>query len=251
MENSLYNDVISVITDEGKECIIKQDTGNMFSVVGAVLIADKNNWLYTRYKRKNIETQERYLKTVTFKSLNEKVQVVYKGINYNNIDGLYITDEETDIDYTKNLFEVQQSYSKKDDGTVKYVSYDVILSPNQTNISNSQNEDNLFDAIGLIGLPYKINQTEINNNIIDKNKCFLFSIVYFPTEKIKFLHNQHKKLVFNIETHYTVGDDLVLDKKDLYPENLELGLHQVNNGSTNTVLTDVNTIGGTTKLLIW
>ena len=92
---TVYFDEECVFTDEGKAGVVKQNNGYKFSIVGAVLFSDKDNWVYGRYLRKNLLTRENYLHTITWEQLKKNTQIIY----YNNISMMFII-----ISNTKNFF---------------------------------------------------------------------------------------------------------------------------------------------------
>lgn len=273
--SSVYNKVEYVFTDEGKEGIFKQNNGMKYSVVGAVLFSDKYNWVKSKYIRKHVKivdskeviTDKSYLNTITWKTLQANTQVIFKNVQYEYKSGCYVPDEEQYNNASKNvisnLIQVQEAFSTTKnikDEPVHYVSYDVIIKKNTLSLLNLENIDYEFDGLALIGVPYKNDIVDLNNPIIDSQDFFILSIAYFPDEKLKVLHNQNKKLAFNIELHLYLNEDenfeLVKwneetqeyedEVKDLYN-----CLHFVNDGTSNKTNENIKSLGGTTKLLIW
>lgn len=233
--NTVYNTALCEFTDEGKSGLVKQSTGLMFSVVGAVLFSDYKNKI-------NIEK----LNEVTWKYLQENTQIIFPKVTYNYEGGFYIPDEIKFKDAIKNplnyLIPVKNSYHKFK------MTYDVLVRPNTINIINTQNTDLLFDGVAILGVPYKQDKTDLDHPLIDEQSIFVLAVEYFPDEKIKILKNQNKKLVFNIELHISLVDDVELEIE--YQNNMNAGLHKVNNGSTNKKLKNISSLGGTTKLLL-
>lgn len=279
--NSVYNKVEYVFTDEGKEGIFKQNNGMKYSVVGAILFSDKYNWVKSKYNRKYIKivngeevnTDKSYLNTITWKTLQANTQVIFKNVQYEYMGGCYVPNEEQYNNASKNvisnLIQVQEAFSstkgeneKGEIETLHYVSYDIIINKNTLNLLNLENIDYEFDGLALIGVPYKNDIVDLNNPIIDSQDFFILSIAYFPDEKIKVLHNQNNKLAFNIELHLHLNEDkgVVLVKYDEetqeYIEDEESKklyhcLHFVNDGTSNKTNENIKSLGGTTKLLIW
>jgi len=277
MGNSVYNKVEYVFTDEGKECIFKQNNGMKYSIVGAVLFSDKYNWVRSKYSKKHVKvvgdetivTDKNYLHTITWKTLQENTQVIFKNVQYEYRGGYYVPDETQYTNASNNvlshLIQVQEAFSttKNMDGApIHYVSYDVIIKKNTLNLLNLENIDFEFDGLALIGVPYKNDITDLYHPLIDYQDYSIVAISYFPDEKIKVLHNQNKKLAFNVELHLYLNDDKGIElvkwdeetqkyvpdeeAKDLYH-----CLHFVNDGTSNKTNENIKSLGGTTKLLIW
>ena len=281
MGNSVYNKVEYVFTDEGKECIFKQNNGMKYSIVGAVLFSDKYNWVRGKYNRKHVKivdgeevvTDKNYLHTITWKTLQANTQVIFKNVQYEYRGGHYVPDETQYTNASNNvlshLIQVQEAFSttkgeneKGGTETLHYVSYDVIIKKNTLNLLNLENIDFEFDGLALIGVPYKNEITDLYHPLIDYQDYSIVAISYFPDEKIKVLHNQNKKLAFNVELHLYLNEDkdfeLVKwndehteyeddeDSRDLYH-----CLHFVNDGTSNKTNENIKSLGGTTKLLIW
>ena len=274
--NSVYNKVEYVFTDEGKEGIFKQNNGMKYSVVGAVLFSDKYNWVNEKYNRKYVKivdgeevvTDKSYLNTITWKTLQTNTQVIFKNVQYEYNGGYYVPNEEQYNNASKNnisnLIQVQEAFSstKSENETLHYISYDVIIRKNTLNLLNLENIDYEFDGLALIGVPYKNDIVDLNNTIIDSQDFFILSLAYFPDEKLKVLHNQNNKLAFNIELHLHLNEDkgVVLVKYDedtqeyiVDEESKKLYhcLHFVNDGTSNKTNENIKSLGGTTKLLIW
>lgn len=277
MGNSVYNKVEYVFTDEGKECIFKQNNGMKYSIVGAVLFSDKYNWVRSKYSKKHVKvvgdetivTDKNYLHTITWKTLQANTQVIFKNVQYEYRGGYYVPDETQYTNATNNvlshLIQVQEAFSttKNMDGApIHYVSYDVIIKKNTLNLINLENIDFEFDGLALIGVPYKNEITDLYHPLIDYQDYSIVAISYFPDEKIKVLHNQNKKLAFNVELHLYLQKDKGIElvkwdeetqkyvpdeeAKDLYH-----CLHFVNDGTSNKTNENIKSLGGTTKLLIW
>jgi len=277
MGNSVYNKVEYVFTDEGKECIFKQNNGMKYSIVGAVLFSDKYNWVRSKYSKKHVKvvgdetivTDKNYLHTITWKTLQANTQVIFKNVQYEYRGGYYVPDETQYTNASNNvlshLIQVQEAFSttKNMDGApIHYVSYDVIIKKNTLNLLNLENIDFEFDGLALIGVPYKNDITDLYHPLIDYQDYSIVAISYFPDEKIKVLHNQNKKLAFNVELHLYLNDDKGIElvkwdeetqkyvpdeeAKDLYH-----CLHFVNDGTSNKTNENIKSLGGTTKLLIW
>ena len=263
MGNSVYNKVEYVFTDEGKECIFKQNNGMKYSIVGAVLFSDKNNWVKSKYIRKHVvdgvvQPDKSYLNTITWKTLQSNTQVIFKNVQYEFRGGYYVPDETQYTNATNNviphLIQVQEAFSttKNMDGDpVHYVSYDVIIKKNTLNLLNLENIDFEFDGLALIGVPYKNDITDLNHPLIDNQDYSIVAISYFPDEKIKVLHNQNKKLAFNIELHLYLQKDNGIKWDEEAEEDLYHCLHFVNDGTSNKTNENIKSLGGTTKLLIW
>lgn len=272
--NSVYNKVEYVFTDEGKEGIFKQNNGMKYSVVGAVLFSDKYNWVRSKYTRKHVingvvKEDKSYLNTITWKTLQANTQVIFKNVQYEYRGGYYVPDETQYTNATNNvlshLIQVQEAFSttkNMDGGPVHYVSYDVIIKKNTLNLLNLENIDFVFDGLALIGVPYKNDIVDLNNPIIDSQDFFILSLAYFPDEKIKVLHNQNNKLAFNIELHLHLNEDKGIVFVKYYEETQEYVvdeeskklyhcLHFVNDGTSNKTNENIKSLGGTTKLLIW
>lgn len=267
MGNSVYNKVEYVFTDEGKECIFKQNNGMKYSIVGAVLFSDKNNWVRGKYNRKHVvggvvQPDKNYLHTITWKTLQANTQVIFKNVQYEYRGGYYVPNEtqynKAITNVLSNLIQVQEAFSttkgeNEQSGidTLHYVSYDVIIKKNTLNLLNLENIDFEFDGLALIGIPYKNDITDIYHPLFDYQDYSIVAISYFPDEKIKVLHNQNNKLAFNIELHLYLQKDkgVVLDEET--PEDLYHCLHFVNDGTSNKTNENIKSLGGTTKLLIW
>ncbi|MBO7526296.1 MAG: hypothetical protein J6T74_00185 [Clostridia bacterium] len=277
MGNSVYNKVEYVFTDEGKECIFKQNNGMKYSIVGAILFSDKYNWVRGKYNRKHVKivdgeevvTDKNYLHTITWKTLQANTQVIFKNVQYEYRGGYYVPNETQYTNASNNvlshLIQVQEAFSttKNMDGSpIHYVSYDVIIKKNTLNLLNLENIDFEFDGLALIGVPYKNDITDLYHPLIDYQDYSIVAISYFPDEKIKVLHNQNKKLAFNVELHLYLQKDKGIElvkwdeetqkyvpdeeAKDLYH-----CLHFVNDGTSNKTNENIKSLGGTTKLLIW
>ncbi len=277
MGNSVYNKVEYVFTDEGKECIFKQNNGMKYSIVGAVLFSDKYNWVRSKYSKKHVKvvgdetivTDKNYLHTITWKTLQANTQVIFKNVQYEYRGGYYVPDETQYTNASNNvlshLIQVQEAFSttKNMDGApIHYVSYDVIIKKNTLNLLNLENIDFEFDGLALIGVPYKNDITDLYHPLIDYQDYSIVAISYFPDEKIKVLHNQNKKLAFNVELHLYLNDDkgielVKLDEEtqkyvpDEEAKDLYHCLHFVNDGTSNKTNENIKSLGGTTKLLIW
>lgn len=267
MGNSVYNKVEYVFTDEGKECIFKQNNGMKYSIVGAVLFSDKNNWVRGKYNRKHVvggvvQEDKSYLNTITWKTLQANTQVIFKNVQYEYRGGYYVPNEtqynKAITNVLSNLIQVQEAFSttkgENEQGgidTLHYVSYDVIIKKNTLNLLNLENIDFEFDGLALIGIPYKNDITDIYHPLFDYQDYSIVAISYFPDEKIKVLHNQNNKLSFNVELHLYLQKDkgIVLDEET--PEDLYHCLHFVNDGTSNKTNENIKSLGGTTKLLIW
>lgn len=257
--NTVYNDVEYIFTEEGKSGVIKQNNGYKFSVIGAVLFSDKDGWVQARYLR-NSDTKANYLDTVTWEKLQEKTQIIftkipyeYNGFIYTPNEELYNTALQNPLNY---LLQVKLAYSNivtedSEGGVVKtkYVSYDTMVRTDTLQLINNQNVDFLFDGIAVLAVPYKTEKSDLYHPLINKQDIFILNIEYFPTEKIKVLHNQSRKLVFNTEIHIFLEKDLqVKNGEELKPYNA--GIHLVNDGSSNTIHNGVKSLGGITKLLL-
>lgn len=274
MGNSVYNKVEYVFTDEGKECIFKQNNGMKYSIVGAVLFSDKYNWVKSKYIRKHVidgvvQEDKSYLNTITWKTLQANTQVIFKNVQYEYRGGYYVPDETQYTNATNNvlshLIQVQEAFSttKNMDGSpIHYVSYDVIIKNNTLNLLNLENIDFEFDGLALIGVPYKNDITDLYHPLIDYQDYSIVAISYFPDEKIKVLHNQNKKLAFNVELHLYLNDDKDFELVKWNDEHTEYEddeesrdlyhcLHFVNDGTSNKTNENIKSLGGTTKLLIW
>lgn len=278
MGNSVYNKVEYVFTDEGKECIFKQNNGMKYSIVGAVLFSDKYNWVKSKYTRKHVingvvKEDKSYLNTITWKTLQANTQVIFKNVQYEYRGGYYVPDETQYTNATNNvlshLIQVQEAFSttkgeneKGGTETLHYVSYDVIIKKNTLNLLNLENIDFEFDGLALIGVPYKNDITDLYHPLIDYQDYSIVAISYFPDEKIKVLHNQNKKLAFNIELHLYLNDDKDFElvkwneetqeyEDDEESRDLYHCLHFVNDGTSNKTNENIKSLGGTTKLLIW
>lgn len=263
MGNSVYNKVEYVFTDEGKECIFKQNNGMKYSIVGAVLFSDKYNWVRSKYTRKHVingvvKEDKSYLHTITWKTLQTNTQVIFKNVQYEYRSGYYVPDEtqytNATINVLSHLIQVQEAFSttKNMDGDpVHYVSYDVIIQKNTLNLLNLENIDFEFDGLALIGVPYKNDITDLYHPLIDYQDYSIVAISYFPDEKIKVLHNQNKKLAFNIELHLYLQKDNGIKWDEEIQEDLYNCLHFVNDGTSNKTNENIKSLGGTTKLLIW
>lgn len=259
---TVYFDEECVFTDEGKAGVVKQDNGYKFSIVGAVLFSDKDNWVYGRYLRKNLLTQENYLHTITWEQLKKYTQIIYTKVTYDYMERIYTPNEDqynaVNNSPTDNLLPVQYAYSsmaREIDGAVvteNYTSIDVQVRTNSFQLINHQNVDYLFDGIAILAVPYKIEASDLYNPMIDYQNLYILALHYFPGEKLKILHDQNNKLVFNTEIHLFLRDDITVDTTDLYPDNGKMceGLHIVNDGTSNKKLTNIMSLGGTTKLLL-
>lgn len=274
MGNSVYNKVEYVFTDEGKECIFKQNNGMKYSIVGAVLFSDKNNWVRGKYKRKHVvngevQPDKNYLHTITWKKLQANTQVIFKNVQYEYRGGYYVPNEtqynKATTNVLSNLIQVQEAFSttKNMEGDpVHYVSYDVIIKKNTLNLLNLENIDFEFDGLALLGIPYKNEITDIYHPLFDYQDYSIVAISYFPDEKIKVLHNQNNKLSFNVELHLYLNDDKGIElvkwneetqeyEDDEESRDLYHCLHFVNDGTSNKTNENIKSLGGTTKLLIW
>lgn len=236
--NSVYKTAICEFTDEGKSGLIKQSNGMKFSVVGAVLFSDYKSY----FKSPDVK-----IKKITWDELKEKTQIIFTKITYNYEGGYYIPDEiqfntalKSPINY---MLPAKNSYDKFK------MTYDVLVKPNTVNIINTQNTDLLFDGVAILGIPYKQEKIDLGHPLIDNQSIYLLAIEYFPDEKIKILKNQNKKLIFNIELHVALAG-IIEDLEIEYPNNMNAGLHKVNDGTTNTKLKNVSSLGGITKLLL-
>ena len=258
-KNTVYNDVEYIFTEEGKSGVVKQNNGYKFSVVGAVLFSDKDNWVRSRYTRCS-DTKDNLLDTITWAKLQEKTQIVYTKIPYEYNGYIYTPDEELYNKANQNplnyIIPVKLAYSSivtenDQGGTVKknYVSYDTLIRTNTLQLINNQNVDFLFDGIAILAVPYKTEKSDLYHPLINSQDLFLLNIEYFPEEKIKILHNQNNKLISNTEIHIFLEEDkIVTNSNDLREYNV--GLHLVNDGTTNKINNGVRCLGGTTKLLL-
>lgn len=81
MINRFYQDVICILTNEGKNLFAKQSNGIKFSKVGAVLFSDKNNSIKSAYE---IGKNDGHfaLKNITLEQLKNYTTVIYRNISY-------------------------------------------------------------------------------------------------------------------------------------------------------------------------
>lgn len=236
----LYKDSIFEFTYEGRHTAIKQNTGYKTCIVGAVLFSDKDG---------AIKQNKEKLKAFSWELLKYHAQIIFKNVSYTYMDSMYIPDEAQYKNALLNeysyLLPVNISYSKD-----QYISYDVIIDTKTFNIANPLNVDMPFDGIAFLALPYKNEITDYSFNSLDKQNLTLSIIEYFDEDKIWILHNQNDKLVFNTEFHFHFDDIEPLYRNDVYKNDMENGLHFVNNGSSNKVMNKTITLGGTTKLFL-
>lgn len=265
--STFYKNSKFVITYEGRRNLVKQNNGLKYSIVGAVLFSDKNN-VIKAYSNNNT------LEAISWKFLQEKTQIIFKDVQYDYVNGLYIPDENqyneaidnpisyllpTLISYSKNPYTPDDNANDEEEKyDYGYISYDVMIRANSVSIFNQTNADMAFDGIALLAVPYKIEDIDLMHPLLDNQDLICAVLEYFPDledqgEKIWILHDQNKKLVFNSELHLNIGDDIELINNNPYEygyEGLQEGLHIINNGTSNKTLKNITTYGGTTKLFL-
>lgn len=240
--NLYYNDTICEITHDGYLNIIKQFNGAKFSIVGAALINDYDNWLKSIYK-KYINEGINDFKNISIDTLKEHTSLIYKNIEYKNVNDKYVVVNSKDLN--KSFYELclpsQISFDETDDKT-HYTSYDVIIK--KDNILC--NTDVTADGVALFALPFK-------TDVVDENKTtpyttveqpVLFSITYFPKDKIKIFKDQPNSLAFNSEIHFNIGEDIILDELSLSDDVSQYNIHLLNESD------ELSEVGSIDNLLI-
>ena len=86
--STFYQNAKFVITYEGRRNLVKQNNGLKYSIVGAVLFSDKNN-VIKAYSNNNA------LESISWKFLQEKTQIIFKDVQYDYVNGLYIPGESS------------------------------------------------------------------------------------------------------------------------------------------------------------
>lgn len=240
--NLYYNDTICEITHDGYLNIIKQFNGAKFSIVGAALINDYDNWLKSIYQ-KYINEGINDFKNISIDTLKEHTSLIYKNIEYKNVNDKYVVVNSKDLN--KSFYELclpsQISFDETDDKT-HYTSYDVIIK--KDNILC--NTDVTADGVALFALPFK-------TDVVDENKTspyttveqpVLFSITYFPNDKIKIFKDQPNSLAFNSEIHFNIGEDMILDELSLSDDVSQYNIHLLNESD------ELSEVGSIDNLLI-
>lgn len=244
MISRFYQDVICILTNEGKNLFTKQSNGIKFSKVGAVLFSDKNKSIKSAYEIGK-DNGNYALKNLTLEQLKNYTTLIYRNISYSLEGDVYIPEDfdlyNEALDNYNNLLPIQLAYGTNKDNE-KYISYDFVLSTNLLTINRVS--DMNFDGLALVGLPYKQLAQEDKIPIIESQELCLFALIYFPkdTEKLQILHNQAKDVAFNVEMQIDMGDPIQIDKLEFItnkglqpkrPERFLFGIHLTNDGLHN------------------
>ena len=232
MSNSVfYNNVKSIITNEGKTLLHKQSSGIKVSKVGAILFSD------TQEKIKNM-FDNGMESNITFDLLQSYTTLIYKGIKYSYDNGIYTPYDYKQyadaISYPNNYLPINISYGRNLDN--QYASYDLILKKESLLIDSMQ--DLNFDGFAIVGFPFKSIKSDYNQ-FTKQQKFSIFSLTYFPEDKLQILNNQNKIVSMNVELHLHIDDYIELsnleyvDSDDTDIESsvkFKWGLHLTNNG---------------------
>lgn len=244
MINRFYQDVICILTNEGKNLFAKQSNGIKFSKVGAVLFSDKNNSIKSAYE---IGKNDGHfaLKNITLQQLKNYTTIIYRNISYTLEGDIYIPDDydlyNKALNDYNNLLPIQIAYGTNQNKE-KYISYDFVLSTDLLTINRVA--DMNFDGLALVGLPFKQLSQESNIPIIEPQNLCLFAMFYFPkdTEKLQILHNQPKNVALNVEMQVDMGDPIQLEDLEFItnkgleakrPKRFLFGIHLTNDGLHN------------------
>lgn len=240
--NKFYKDNVCIIPSEGRSLFVKQGSGIKFAKVGAVLFSDIKNSIKSAYNADT--TNYSYLKNITLQQLKNYTTLIYKNIPY-KMEGGIITPQDYEgynqaLNSWYNLIPVQLSYSE-DEHNDKYLSYDLVLDPAIVNIERIG--DLNFDGFAILGLPYKIMNTEYFTPIQKQQNFCILAFVYFPSDNQKFqiLYNQPKNVAMNYEIHFycdtnELGKLTYKTYEDLpakNPKRFLFGIHMTNDGKHN------------------
>lgn len=266
-----YNDVTVTFCDEGKSCLVKQNTGLKYSVVGAILFSDNNGWVkkyYTRKENEDDENSSNFLHKITYKKLIENTIPIFKSTTYPYTykNNTFINSNLSKIleNPLNSLFDVKCTYKKDNfNSNERYTKYNCEIGIKDNFVYNVDNTKCEFDGIAILAIPYK--PQDIHTDLIFENQePVIFALEYFPTDKIYLLPNQEKLLKYNVELQLNLNDEIEdLSNVDIFYSDGETpahsytsdycdiaGLHLVNDGSQNTTLSGINTLGGVDKLFI-
>ena len=258
-----YQNAVACITNEGKQCLIKQDSGIKFSVIGAVLFQDNKNYVGIHWKNNTMQ----YL---NLNQLKKYTNIVVKDIEYTYKGQTFIPNSERKYNNVLSYLElhclpITYTYGKQIEEGIEanYLSYNFSIGVDDVIIKNPNNVNMYFDGVAFLGIPYRLKEEDadasMNYNVVNLQKPVLFAIEYFPIsnnsnddgmiiEKIPLFYKQNKLLTFNTELHFTLEKDVVIDEVDVMYEinniqyNLKdeqdkpfsiykgFGFHIVNNG---------------------
>lgn len=250
MENIKYYDNIEcTLTQSSKSNFIKQNSGIRFGLLGAVLFIDNNKFLHNM-----CQAQDNYTYSITWKELSSKTTIIFTGIEY-TYNGVVYPNNQSQYDelinnpQIGNLLPISHSFVNEND-----VSLNVSIKSYTFNIANINNKDLAFDGIAFISEPYIQEYADLDCKLIEDQNKYVSLITYFndtydEDKKIWLLNQQERKLSFNVNHHFHFDEDTVYVGQ-LYENNLQDGIHIINNGATNKNLNTIYTIGGTTNLLI-
>lgn len=238
------SDVTSwIITNQGKANIFKQGSGAKLALQGFLLFKDVNGWLESKCTVNN-DYDFSFLKTVSFDTFKDNLNVIFKNIQYDFDSGSFTPTNQTSYnnafnDIENNLFNFSTGYASDD--TSSTVSYKAELDSKQINVTG-MNSDGDFDGIILVAKAYKNEQQDSKLEIIEDQKPVLFAVSFFCGSKIGILLKQNEKLSFEVNLSIKlIGDDQVIEISSAVPnEYNENGwvqsLHLVNDASLNSEL---------------
>jgi hypothetical protein len=246
VNGGFYRNVNCYFTNEGRTTFAKQNNGIKFSKLGAVVFSDKNNALINAIKAEDLIA----INNITLKQLNEYTQLIFGNIKYEYIGDNTYTPSKTDdvnksINNAKNYLPIEISYERKSDED--YISYDFTLKTDTLNIEKTDYDDLNFDGFALLGIPYKQNSDDFNDNFIEEQTPTVLAIIYFEddTEKLQILHNQSDVAAMTVELHISLEDEIYLGAIKEYVDTMGnpvenniatrnfVGLRQVNDGQNN------------------
>lgn len=250
MENiKYYDNVDCILTQNSKSNFVKQNNGIKFGIIGAVLFIDKNNFLYNMHN-----SQNNYSNVITWYDLVTKTTVLFTNLAYDYNGVLNPENQDAYNELAKepnlnNLIPIHCSYNSDND-----VSINITIKPNTITFKNSNNTDLAIDGIAFISVPYVQEKCDLKCELYEEQDKYVSLITYFADEddndkKIWILNNQDPLLTFNVNIHFHFTEDHIY-ADSIYQNNLQDGIHIINNGKTNKNLKEINTFGGTTNLLI-
>ena len=251
-----------VITEEGKTVIAKQRSGIMPAILGFALVKDGKKWLYkfVRGMTTNADMNKELLRKVTYQDILNNCTVVFRGVTYDYDSNQFRPNgaayEQAAKNPSNRLFPVYSSYNRwkpedeesAEDEPMKKtcISYDAYIQPGMMSVTNVT-ADMTFDAIIYFASPFKSEKQ--NLNIGDPQLPTMFAINYFDNDKVMVVKDQNKRLVMNVEVHFSMTsfDATVVNITDDYEP---FSIHLVNNMETNTQLKDAKTFSTTDNLFI-
>ena len=253
-----------VVTEEGKTVVAKQRSGVMPAILGFALVRDNKGWLKKYVRSANpasdFKPENAYepLKKITFNDILKNCTVIFRGVSYDYDSNQFRPNATAYEAATKNptgkLFPVYYSYNRwkpeedveeDEPMTQTYISYDAYIQPGMLSVTNVT-DDMTFDAIIYFSSPFK--PEEQNRLYGDPQLPSMFAINYFDDDKVMVVKNQNKRLIMNVEVHFSMTSYEA--KKVTVSDYEPFSIHLVNNRVSNTQLKDAKTFSTTDNLLI-